>query len=222
MKTTFVSLAAVLAMATVSSAQNGNGDAITGVPFVEEVSPWRLQPHSSTLEEGVQRGFADVIRSRGLASVLSSEAAINYQRAYRDALDNELRATQVYFEKRRYNQDYRHANRSRPLSLEQYTRIARELAPDRLQTSQLDPFTGQINWPAPLLRPEYDDLRGHMETLFQARASGAILSYGEVRAACNDFLGTLLSDIHTFPQTDYIQARNFIASLAYEAQLALS
>ena len=80
---------------------------------------WGGGYHSSTLEEGVQRGYADVVRSRGMANLMNSEAAINLQEADKKYLENRLTATQTYFEMRRYNQEARRAERSTPLSSEQ-------------------------------------------------------------------------------------------------------
>src|SRR5688572_29419390 len=111
--------------------------------------------HSSTYEEGVQRGFADFVRSAGQAQLLNSEAAKNYEDARKKYLENRLVATQTYFDARRMNQEARRSERSPPLSMEAYARLARQQAPDRLSVSQLDPLTGTITWPQPLLRPDY-------------------------------------------------------------------
>src|SRR5262249_13148099 len=34
--------------------------------------------HSSTVEEGIQRGYADVVRSQGMANLLNSQAATEF------------------------------------------------------------------------------------------------------------------------------------------------
>lgn len=216
MRTPFITLATLLALATIGRAQDpqallpSSGEGFRG---------WYDQPHASTLEEGIQRGYADIVRSRGMANLLNSEAAKNYEDARRYALENRLKATQTYFEMRRYNAEARRAARSTPLSMEQYVRLARQQAPSRLSVSQLDPFTGKVSWPVVLQRPEYDELRSNIDTLFSVRASGAVLSYGEIDKACEQFLEVLKRDLETFDQNDYILAKNFIQSLAYESQL---
>jgi len=179
---------------------------------------WGGGYHSSTAEEGVQRGYADVVRARGMANLMNSEAAINLQDADKKYLENRLTATQTYFEMRRYNQEARRAERSPPLSNEQYVRLARAQAPGRLSVSQLDPFTGKITWPTALQREKYDKLRSEIDTLFQARASGTVLADDEIGAATSQFLEALKADIASFRQTEYIAARNFLTSLAFEAQ----
>lgn len=178
-----------------------------------------LQRHSSTWEEGIQRGYGDVVRSYGMANLLNSEAAKNLEQARRDYIDNRLKATQAYFEMRSYNDSYRRNQRSAPLSMEQYVRLARQQAPDRLSVSQLDPFTGTINWPLALRRPEYAEHRERIERLFASRASGTDLVHGQIVKAVEEFALVLKADIDTFKQPEYIQGKNFLDSLAYESQL---
>jgi hypothetical protein len=177
------------------------------------------QRHSSTLEEGIQRGYGDVVRSYGMANLLNSEAAKSYEQARRDYIDNRLKATQAYFEMRSYNDSYRRNQRSAPLTMEQYVRLARQQAPDRLSVSQLDPFTGTINWPVPLRRPEYAEHRELIERLFASRASGTTLVYSQLNKAVEEFALVLKADIDTFKQPEYILGKNFLDSLAYESQL---
>src|SRR5262245_26341410 len=99
------------------------------LPAVASAQYWGGDYHSSTLEEGMQRGHADVVRSYGMANLLNSQAAQNYEQARKDYLDNRLKATQTYFEMRRYHDEAVKAQRSTPLSHEQYVRLAREDAP---------------------------------------------------------------------------------------------
>ena len=179
------------------------------------------QPFSSTLEEGVQRGYADVVRSFGMANLLNSQAANQLEQARKAYIENRLRATQTYFEMRRYNAEARQAMRSTPLSMEQYVRLARESAPDQLTATQLDPLTGTISWPAPLRLPEYEALRQRIERLFQDRATGYIV-YGEIQNVVNEFLEKLKLDLDKFPPNDYVIARKFLDSLAWAARAVQS
>jgi hypothetical protein len=181
---------------------------------------WYQPSYSSTLEEGAQRGYADIVRSRGMANLMNSQAAKEYELARREYLDNRLKATQTYFEMRRYNQEARAAERSSPLSTEQYVRLARQQAPERLSVSQLDPFTGKITWPSTLLRKEYAERVNEINTLFSVRAAGTVLTNGEIQTACDDLLARLKTDINKFKQNDYIHAKNFVQSLSYESTLA--
>ena len=188
-------------------------------PIYRDDPDFYLQRHSSTWEEGIQRGYGDVVRSYGMSNLLSSEAAKNLEQARRDYIENRLKATQAYFEMRSYNDSYRRNQRSAPLSMEQYVRLARQQAPDRLSVSQLDPFTGTINWPSALRRPEYAEHRERIERLFASRASGTDLVHGQIVKAVEEFTLVLKADIDTFKQPEYILGKNFLDSLAYESQL---
>jgi len=173
--------------------------------------------HASTLEEGVQRGFADVVRSQGKANLYNAQALTEAQKARSAYLDNQYKATQTYFEMRRYNTEARRSERSSPLSTEQYVRLARVEAPLALTNTQLDPLTGAIAWPAPLAVPEYAAFRMQIEKLFADRSS-SYSSYGEIQKVCNAFLEQLKVDITKFPVGDYVNARKFLDSLIYAAR----
>ena len=185
----------------------------SGIAF----SQWGNGYHSSTLEEGVQHGFADVVRSQGMANLYNAQAASQAQQARSAYLDNQYKATQTYFEMRRYNTEARKAERSPPLSTEQYVRMARVEAPQMLTNTQLDPLTGSIAWPAPLAIPEYAMYRAQIEKLFADRYSG-YSSYGAVQQACQAFLDQLKADIMKFQANDYVGAKKFLDSLIYAAR----
>jgi len=170
--------------------------------------------HASTYGEGVQRGHADVVRSYGMANLLNSEAAKNYEDARKAYLDNRLRATQTYFEMRRYNEEARRAARPSPLSHEEYVRLARQAAPAQLTTTQLDPLTGAIGWPVALRKTEYTPMRERLERLFHDRAGGLAV-YGEIDKAVEEMQAALMEDLAEFAANDYLAAKNFLTSLAY-------
>ncbi len=176
--------------------------------------------HSSTLQEGSQRGFADVVRSAGAANLLNSEAATKYEDARKKYLENRLQASQNYFDMRRLNAEARRSERSLPLSTEAYARLARQQAPDRLSVSQMDPLTGTIVWPAPLRRPEYDAPRQELERLYSERAGGTDLNYDDIQGACDRFQEQLQADLAKFDPNDFIRAKKFIDSLSYEIKVA--
>jgi hypothetical protein len=175
------------------------------------------QPFSSTLEEGVQRGYADVVRSYGMANLLNSQAANQMEQARRAYIENRLKATQTYFEMRRYNEEARRAMRSTPLSMEQYVRLAREQAPEPLTATQLDPLTGTISWPAPLRAPAYEAFRKRIERLFQDRATGYVV-YGEIQKAVLEFQDVLKQQVDLLPANDYVDSKKFLDSLVWAAR----
>jgi hypothetical protein len=176
--------------------------------------------HSSTVEEGAARGFADVVRSRGMARLQTAEAMTKVEDARRAYIENRLAATQAYFDLRRMNAEYRDAARGQPLSFDQYVRLARQQAPERLSVSQLDPFTGMINWPAVLLDERYKPERLLIEELYAERANEIAGNKREIQLACENLMELLKADIDRYAQTDYLQARKFLESLKYEVLLA--
>lgn len=181
---------------------------------------WGPSYHASTVEEGVQRGFADVVRSQGAANLMNSMAAGNIEDARSKYIENRLQATQTFFDMRRINAESRRSERSMPLSNEAYVRLARQQAPNRLSVSQLDPLTGTITWPAPLRREAYAENRQQLETLFKERASGVDDNYDAIRTATATFLDKLKADVNTFQPNEYIQGRRFLESLSFELMVA--
>jgi hypothetical protein len=192
---------------------------VLAVGGVAEAQWWGGGYHSSTVEEGVQRGFADVVRSAGAANLMNSMASKNLEDARQKYIENRLQSTETFFEMRRINQEARNANRPRPLSMEQYVRLARMQAPDRLSVSQLDPLTGQVEWPSVLLIDAFKEDRETIERLFRERASGAN-TFPEIDDACQALVAKIRMNTSLFPQpNDFIRARNFAESLVHELRV---
>ncbi len=179
------------------------------------------QTFSSTAEEGVQRGYADIVRSYGMANLLDAQAMNQVEQARKQYIENQLKAVQTYIDAHRINTEYRIAARPKPLSLEQYVRLAREQAPEPLTATQLDQLTGSISWPAALRKPEYEAFRKRIERLFSDRATGYAV-YGEIPAACEEFAERVNADIMSFPPNDYIAAKKFLESLTWTARAVQS
>ncbi len=176
--------------------------------------------HASTYEEGVQRGFADVVRSAGDYNLRNSQAAINYEQARSDNLDNRLKYTQTYFEMRQLNKQYRAAEAGPKPTSEQLFQIAKDRAPSRMSTSELDPLTGDIAWPVLLRDAPYDPYRTQLEALFQQRAnrgSTGSANYQQIKQTAAAMEAELKSRLQQYPSGDYIQAKKFIEGLAYES-----
>lgn len=184
-------------------------------------NPYGASYHSSTAEEGMANGFANIVRSAGQANLTNAQAATEAERARSAYLQNRALATQTYFDMRKMNAQYREGERSKPLSQEQYIRIAKEAAPDRLSPSELDPFSGTIQWPPQLRGKPFAAQRATLETLYQQRAHGNLQTYQAIKAACAALNAALKANIDTMPPMDFVRAKNFIDSLAYESNFAL-
>jgi hypothetical protein len=176
---------------------------------------------STTIQEGVQRGFADVVRSQGMANLYNSEAAINAETAYSKDLVNQRDYVQMYFDTRRMNDEYRAAERGKPATSEQMFRWAHRDAPQALNTYEFDPLSGQVNWPIALLDPSYAKYRNTTEQYFKARVqkpqSITFSSYEKMQELAENWLVDLKSKILNYKPNDYLRARKFIESLSAEA-----
>jgi hypothetical protein len=169
-------------------------------------------------------GMSQVIQASGEAQLNNSQAAKNYQEARSMEYDNRIKGTQTYFEMRKMNQAYTAAERSKPMTTEEAFRAAKEAAPKRLSPSQLDPLTGAIAWPV-LLRS--DDFKGGcatLEALFAERETkaGGIggNQYTQIQEVTDILLAKLKANISQYSPDEYIKAKKFLESLAYEARFA--
>ena len=188
----------------------------TGYPWF----PGYVQHHASTYEEGVQRGFADIVRSAGAANLMNSEAAKNYEQARRMKIDNRVYGTEKYFQLRQINRAVRAAERGRKPTMEDLIRYAEQRAPDRLSPSGLDPLTGVISWPALLRSEAYRADREKLELLYASRSATGYLTaeqVAEVGAAIDSISAELKRKLSTYRPQLYSEAKEFLKSLAYES-----
>jgi len=190
---------------------------------------------AKTLVESLARGEAEVKKAD--ATVLQAQAAMiqavsNARKAHVEtmklfqevrslALDNQLKTTETFFEKRRRNEEYRTRHpRTRP-TYEALVKICNASKPKLLGQSQLN--GAKIVWPEVLQRGEFEEDRKAIETMFLLRGAqrygpGSEIS-AEVQKLTNRMrsnLKTMVRDVH---QMEYIAAKNFISGLAYEVQL---
>ena len=162
----------------------------------------------------------------GLGSVLSGQAAKNYQDAYQHYLQNQLLREQTYFDMRRMNASYRaeqemmhpHAT---PQELEEFNR---ERLPQELSANEVDAARGIIQWPGVLNRKEFDDNRTRVESLFAEAAAdphGSGLgtqNSRDIQAAVDEMSDKLHSEIKQFKPDEYIPATKFLKGLAFSAR----
>lgn len=190
-------------------------------PTVVGGGGWGGGYHASTAAEGAARGMADVVRSAGDYNLATSAAAINMTEAQRRSIENSREFTDAYFDLREVNRKARAAERGPRLTQEELIRIAQSGAPKPLSTSQLDPLSGRLAWPALLTADEFAKGRQSVDQLFARRAQYGGLGFDELQAfdaavqALMDELGAVVAQVK--PQ-DYTQAKRFLQSLASEAR----
>ena len=89
------------------------------------------------------QGMADIIGASGSRNLDNSQAAINMTEARSRQLDNHLKTTDTYFQNRLNNKKWREElNGPRKVTHNAFRKLPPPLSP-----SEVDPVTGQINWP---------------------------------------------------------------------------
>ena len=100
--------------------------------------------------------------------------------------------------------------------MEQIARIAREGVPKPLGPSQVDPVTGQINWPSALQEDSFEAQRGQVEQLFDTRARYGGLGYSDqmkVRQVTDSMFHELKAQIRADPAARLCRVSEFSAEL---------
>lgn len=178
-----------------------------------------------TVAGNAAQGAASMIQAAGQRNLNNSQAAKNYEQARSMDYDNRLKGTQTYFEMRKMNKAYRDAERAPRLSTEAAFRMAREAAPDRPTPSQLDPTTGNIQWPVALSGDAFSADRSHLEALFADRAKTGRADptvYHQINSTTKQMQSILKENIKTMAPDDYLAAKNLLEGLAYEARFPVA
>jgi SLT domain-containing protein len=178
--------------------------------------------HASTAGEGYARGLGDAVRSQGVYNLLSSQAAVNLTDAQRREIENQQQWTDTYFRMRETNREYLAKEKGPRPTKEDWIRYGQMGRPARLSPSELDTVSGVIHWPRLLTLDSFANDRAELEQLFAERAqAGGMSGEGSIKAqqATKAMLEDLKAQITQVPSSDYVRARKFIESLAYEASL---
>ncbi len=220
-----VMFATVWATSSVQAQDPYYGPATGYDSFSGVESPYPYVPGylgGGTVQGSILQGQAALARGIGEANYLNSKALINIETARDKSLDNERKIAEVFWDKRRMWQDQMAVERGSPLSTEQLRQLARESSPSRLTPFQLQPATGRIEWPMALRGPQFDRFRQDLDTLFANRtvSNTGVGSETEVAALTltKVMLDQLRLQIDEMPVTQYVAAKNFVRSLAYEAR----
>ncbi|UUO07249.1 hypothetical protein M4951_02815 [Blastopirellula sp. J2-11] len=177
---------------------------------------------AATVAESQARGLADIVRAQGEYNLNTARAAIDIEEARSQYIENRNRAQQVYFEMRRRNDEYRAEKAGPKPTSEQLFRFNQERAPQRLAASQLDPLTGEINWPFILTDKPYDEYREKLNLAFAMRAREGsyanVDEYRNVTGTADSMFDELKIRIREYSPQDFVDASNFMKSLVYDAQ----
>jgi hypothetical protein len=178
---------------------------------------------SSTAAEGYGRGLAEVIRAKGDYNLATSAAAVNFSEARRREIENDKAWTQTYFEMREVNRQQRDAEikrqRGNPADFARYAQAGK---PKPLSNRELDAVTGEIHWPILLTAANYEPQRAALAKIFAARAYHGVLKSEDFLSAVrtiDDISAGLTARINEVPPQQFVEARRFLRSLAYEARM---
>lgn len=175
-----------------------------------------------TVAGNYYNGVANAVRAQGDYNLSTSQAYVNMEEAKRREIENRKAWTDAYFEMRRANSDYRAAERGPRGTPEDWVRFAKEAAPNRMSPGELDYVTGRIAWPRLLQSDEFKDGRESLDALFADRADrgGSIgpEGYQKIRNETAAMTAYLKKNIKRFPPNEYLDAKKFLESLAFEAR----
>jgi len=171
-------------------------------------------------------GEAAQVNAMGRYSVDQSVAEKNNQEAYAQKLDNSTDAVTTYFSNRELNRKYRFGDPAEraATTADEAARFSKAMAPSRATDYEVEPVFGTVYWPSTLRSDEFALLRMKVEELFKNRdvatAGVGTVNYQEVVEATDALQEGLKGKIDELPPKEYIQAKKFLKTLAYEAQFA--
>ncbi len=210
----------VLAGASVAVAQTNQPIAPPSNSGYYAGGGYPVYSRASTAGESRARGMADVVRSQGEANLNNSAAAVNYSIAQRNEIDNRSAWTSTYFQMRDENRKARAAERGPRATMADLVRYAQAGKPKPLSPGELDVVTGTVHWPLALQVEQFAKSRAELEGVFGRRASKGTIGpadYMKARQVTQTMLNDLKDQIKQIPSEQYMVAKNFLQSLAYEA-----
>jgi hypothetical protein len=176
---------------------------------------------ASTPAEGYGRGVGDIIRSKGVYNLLTSQAAINATEAVKNDIQNRELWVDAYFQMRRDNRIARAEERGPHPTAEELIRYAQSGKPKPLGPNQFDAVSGKIYWPRSLRTDEFADSRAQLDELLAKRAHYGDMSmedFMKVKNLTDRMMGQLKQQVRDMPSMEYVAAKSFLVSLAYEVQ----
>lgn len=170
--------------------------------------------------EGYQRGMADVIRSKGQAAQDYAKARISYEDARTKYLDNKLKWTKIYWQRKNYaDAQLRERYEKDSAARQKWLASRRGRKPETLPPDQLDAQTGAVEWPDALQKPIYADYRRKIEAALKEQANGKS-NESEVRTLARQMQGELKKHIKGMNANEYIASRKFLDRMVNQMALA--
>jgi hypothetical protein len=180
---------------------------------------------ATTPIQGWAYGYARLIDSSGKGLVNAADAAVQLSEARRREMENWKQSIEISLEVQKIVSDARAAARGRPLTPAEYVRLSQMGRPRRLTPSQLNLLTGELAWPIVLDDSPFASYRQVLDQIFVQRTEHGRLGYAEYskgEQTAQAMIEMLRARIHDFTPGDYMAARRFLESVAYELRLPTS
>ena len=171
----------------------------------------------TTAAESYGRGMADVIRARGEAAESAARAAQEQELARTRYIENQSLWLEEYNRRKRIGTSQREAEYAEMREKVNRYRSARDARTGEMPVAtQLDPDTGEIQWPDVLRQKEYQANRERLDELFRIReeTGGSTAVQEEIREVVSQMRSRLHDHIRDYPANDYIAADKFLTALA--------
>jgi hypothetical protein len=171
-----------------------------------------------TVAGSAMNGMANVISSKGNYNLSTSAAAINMTQAQKNEIQNQQLKTDTYFQMRATNRAAQKAEAGPPPTMEEIARIAREGAPRPVSAQQVNPTTGQINWPVALQQDVFTPQRETLEQIVTKQVKYGGLDFSDqmqARKTIEAMFAELKTMITALPPQDYTKSRSFLNSMIY-------
>lgn len=172
---------------------------------------------ASTAGEGYARGAASVIQAQGQRNLNNSQARINNQDAYSQAIDNSTKSVNAFWEQK----DIYNARLDQKLAgiTEKRNVYMANHGLGTLTPEQFDRTTGTVYWPKILEQTDYDQYRTTLDKLFRQRAYAGALTgdeYIQATKANRDWRALITSQKNVYPAPILNQMLQFILRLNRE------
>ncbi|MFH1922840.1 MAG: hypothetical protein ABIP48_23500 [Planctomycetota bacterium] len=165
---------------------------------------------------------ATLIAAVATANETNAKALQGIEQARGLSLGNSLKKAETFYGKKTLRENYMDLRkpRSRP-SQEDLRRYSKLAAPDRLDIFEFSPVRAKIYWPPLLKKDQFSECRLQIEGLFAQylldnNREGSI--YQEVKELADKMQVELSPLIRDVPSSEYIRARKFLRSIAYESR----
>lgn len=183
--------------------------------------------HASTVAEGQGNAISAVTRAKGQYQLDLSKARINNEQANAMAMENRKQLAKDYFETQAINKQARfgdYAERKQKHTQEAYLRYGSEGRPTRLNSSQLDPVTGEISWPVYLQADYFKKYTTKIDDAFVSRAETRTKfdfnTYQQVEKNVKGMKKELSSRMKEIGTNGYATSLQFVKKLNKEIKFA--